>query len=246
MRAFAKTDIGRVRSMNQDAYYYSVDPVGNLPNLFIVADGMGGHKAGDYASRTSISSFVKFARNAKETTPSRIIDQGIMAVNQAIYSKSLEDSRYEGMGTTIVVAYIVGNQLFAANVGDSRLYLIGEEASQVTEDHSYVAEMVRAGEMTKEQARNHPRKNIITRAIGVSEDVNADYFEVDLQPGDKILLCSDGLTNMLTDEEIYRVITQTPVEEAPSVLIDEANSNGGYDNVTALVIEPCIKEDDEC
>ena len=140
----------------------------------------------------------------------------------------------------------MGNQLFAANVGDSRLYLIGEEASQVTEDHSYVAEMVRAGEMTKEQARNHPRKNIITRAIGVSEDVNADYFEVDLQPGDKILLCSDGLTNMLTDEEIYRVITQTPVEEAPSVLIDEANSNGGYDNVTALVIEPCIKEDDEC
>ena len=152
-QVYKATDVGLVRKGNEDNLLV-------FDKVYAVADGMGGHKAGDYASRTSISSFVKFARNAKETTPIRIIDQGIMAVNQAIYSKSLEDSRYEGMGTTIVVAYIVGNQLFAANVGDSRLYLIGEEASQVTEDHSYVAEMVRAGEMTKEQALSFAKRAI--------------------------------------------------------------------------------------
>lgn len=246
MQANAKTDIGRVRSMNQDAYFCSVDPVGSLPNLFIVADGMGGHKAGDYASTNSIDCFVNFVRNTKETRPIQIIDQGIVAVNKAIFSKSLEDSQYEGMGTTFVAACIIDRQLFAANVGDSRLYLIGNEASQVTEDHSYVAEMVKAGEITKEEARTHPKKNIITRAIGVSGDVSADFFEVDLQPGDKILMCSDGLTNMLTDDEIYRIIKETPVEDAPSVLIEKANSNGGTDNVTALVIEPCVEEETEC
>ena len=216
MRAYAGTDIGCVRTMNQDGYFCSMTPIGPFPNLFIVADGMGGHQAGDYASRYAIETFLAYI------------------------------SHTAGMGTTMVVAFSEDRQLYVANVGDSRLYLIGHEINQVTEDHSYVAAMMRAGELTKEQARNHPEKNVITRAVGVSQDVKADFFEVDLKPGDKVLMCSDGLSNMIEDDRLFDVINANNVEDSVKILIDEAKKNGGYDNITAIVIEPQIEEVNEC
>jgi len=129
-----------------------------------------------------------------------------------------------------------------ANVGDSRLYLAGEQMSQVTEDHSYVAAMVRAGELTPEEARNHPDKNVITRALGVSSQVRADFFEVDLAPGDKVLLCSDGLSNMVEDDRMFNILSDNDPEKAVDVLIEEARGTGGLDNITALLIVPEVEE----
>ena len=233
MQAYAGTDIGCVRTMNQDGYFCSTSPIGPFPNLFIVADGMGGHQAGDYASRYAIETFLDYIRHTAEA-------------NRKVLEKSFENEELAGMGTTMVVAFEEDGQLYVANVGDSRLYLIGHEINQVTEDHSYVAAMMRAGELTEEQARNHPEKNVITRAIGVAWEVKADFFEVDLKPGDKVMMCSDGLSNMVEDQRLYDVISSNSVEDSVRILIDEAKKNGGYDNITVIVIEPRIEEVNEC
>ena len=246
MRAYAGTDIGCVRTMNQDGYFCSMTPIGPFPNLFIVADGMGGHQAGDYASRYAIETFLAYISHTETTNLIRGMDEGIAMANQKVLEKSFENEELAGMGTTMVVAFSEDRQLYVANVGDSRLYLIGHEINQVTEDHSYVAAMMRAGELTKEQARNHPEKNVITRAVGVSQDVKADFFEVDLKPGDKVLMCSDGLSNMIEDDRLFDVINANNVEDSVKILIDEAKKNGGYDNITAIVIEPQIEEVNEC
>ena len=224
MQAYAGTDIGCVRTMNQDGYFCSTTPIGPFPNLFIVADGMGGHQAGDYASRYAIETFLDYIRHTENRNLIRVMDEGIAEANRKVL---------EG-------------QLYVANVGDSRLYLIGHEINQVTEDHSYVAAMMRAGELTEEQARNHPEKNVITRAIGVAWEVKADFFEVDLKPGDKVMMCSDGLSNMIEDQRLYDVISSNSVEDSVRILIDEAKENGGYDNITVIVIEPRIEEVNEC
>ena len=245
MRAYAGTDIGCVRTMNQDGYFCSMTPIGPFPNLFIVADGMGGHQAGDYASRYAIETFLAYISHTETTNLIRVMDEGIAMANQKVLEKSFENEELAGMGTTMVVAFSEDRQLYVANVGDSRLYLIGHEINQVTEDHSYVAAMMRAGELTKEQARNHPEKNVITRAVGVSQDVKADFFEVDLKPGDKVLMCSDGLSNMIEDDRLFDVINANNVEDSVKILIDEAKKNGGYDNITAIVIEPQIEEVNE-
>ena len=246
MRACARTDVGCVRSMNQDSVYCSTSPVGPFPNIYIVADGMGGHKAGDFASRYAIESFLEYIGRAEKGPLIRLMDEGIAFANQRVVEKSLEDPALKGMGTTFVVSYVEDNLLYAANVGDSRLYLIGEEINQVTEDHSFVAAMVRAGELTKEEARVHPEKNVITRAVGVSWDVKADFFEIDLQPEDRILMCSDGLSNMIEDPRLFEIIRHGELETCVDQLIAEARENGGTDNITALLIEPEVKEADEC
>jgi len=232
--------------MNQDFYYCSPEPVGPLPNLFIVADGMGGHQAGDYASRYAIEIFIDYIRGSSGDNLIKLVDRGLALANSRVYEKSCEDSSLAGMGTTMVVAYIDGSQLYVANIGDSRLYLVGTEINQVTEDHSYVEAMVKAGELTKEQARIHPDKNVITRAIGVSPTVKADFFEVDLAHGDRALICSDGLSNMISDERLYDILTNNDPEQAVDLLISEARDNGGYDNITAMVIVPDIEEVNEC
>lgn len=244
MKVFGKTDIGAVRKMNQDFMYYSDKPVGQLPNLFIVADGMGGHKAGDYASRMSVENFIDYIMKAPPDLPIRIVDNGIRYVNQLVMEKAEKYPELSGMGTTLVAAFIADDTLYVANVGDSRLYLIDGEINQVTEDHSYVDAMVRAGELTRDEARRHPNKNIITRAIGAAWELRVDFFEVDLEPGDRILLCSDGLTNMVDDEEILGIIGRNDIESAVDALIDEAKKNGGLDNITAIVIDPFNEEVD--
>ncbi len=245
MQACAGTDVGCVRAMNQDSYFCSTNPVGPFPNLFIVADGMGGHKAGDYASRYAIQTFVEYVTHTKDKLL-RLMDMGIDEANRKVLEKSREQKELAGMGTTMVVAYIEKNQLYVANVGDSRLYLIGEEINQVTEDHSYVAAMMRAGELTKDEARNHPEKNVITRAVGVSRKVRADFFEVDLKPRDRILLCSDGLSNMVDDDTMYDILSCCEMEASADKLIKEAKENGGTDNITAIVIAPELEEGSRC
>lgn len=242
MKVYGKSDIGMVRSMNQDYMFYSTEPVGILPNLFIVADGMGGHKAGDYASRLSVERFVAYVKHAGAEVPIRVVDDGIRYVNQLVMSEAESNPDYTGMGTTFVAAFIKDETLFVANIGDSRLYLVDNNITQVTEDHSYVGAMVRAGELTKEEAVHHPDKNIITRAIGAAKEPKVDFFEVDLEKHDRILLCTDGLTNMVSDEEILDIMESEYIGDVVDILIDEAKENGGNDNITAIVIQPFDEE----
>ena len=241
MKFYAITDIGRKRELNEDYIYTSGQPIGALPNLFIVADRMGGHKAGDYASMHTIDRFVEVIRElGEEHGVQDAINEAVTAANAYIYQRSRENSNLSGMGTTLVLASCIGNEAIVANIGDSRLYLVNDDAmTQITRDHSLVEEMATLGGIDREMARNHPDKNIITRAVGVKEKVAADFFEVDLTKGDKLLLCSDGLTNMLRDEEIYQIIQNNKeLEQAAKALVDAANENGGRDNIAVVLVEP--------
>lgn len=239
MKTFSVTDAGVVREMNQDYYFSSDTAVGNLPNLFIVADGMGGHKAGDYASRYTIERVVaSVSRNTGEE-PIAIMREAINKANELLVAESREDESKSGMGTTLVIGTIIGNKLFVANIGDSRLYVVGQNMRQITRDHSLVDEMVRLGEINADEARVHPDKNIITRAVGTSDHVEADFFEVEITADDTILLCTDGLTNMVRDDEILDIIKKYDNAQAATMqLVKEANANGGRDNITVMIIKP--------
>ena len=238
LKSYAITDIGRKRQLNQDFIYLSETPIGNLPNAFIVADGMGGHNAGDYASRYAVETVVNEIGTSFEKNPVRILGGAIEKANTLIRQRAQENPAYSGMGTTMVAATLIGRYLEVANVGDSRLYVINNGIKQITRDHSLVEEMVRMGGIDKASARNHPDKNIITRAIGARDDIEADFFNVELQEGDLVLLCSDGLTNMLDDEEIHRILTEDEsLKNRVDKLVETANRNGGKDNISAIVIE---------
>ena len=237
MKVSSATDIGLKRSMNQDFIFTSEGPVGNLPNLFVVADGMGGHNAGDFASRYGVSVLVESVRKDQNFNPVKILRNAIEAANREIFSQSQIDPAMAGMGTTTVVCTIVGGYAYVANVGDSRLYVAGSELTQISQDHSLIAEMVRLGELTPEQGKNHPDKNIITRAVGTSEEVRIDFFDIKLEAGSQVLMCSDGLTNMVPDDRIFEIITEKKAEETVQGLIDEANANGGKDNIAVIVAE---------
>lgn len=236
MKTFSLTDVGRKRKVNQDYVYVSELPVGNLPNLFIVADGMGGHKAGDFASRMTVETMTREIAASREEDPPRIIGEAIHISNGLILQTAARAPELEGMGTTVVAATIIGETLHVANVGDSRLYVVGREIRQITRDHSLVEEMVRMGIIDRASARTHPDKNKITRAIGGADTVEPDFFTVDLKPGEIVLMCTDGLTNMLEDEEIRMIIRGAEsLEEAAQVLVAAANANGGRDNITVLL-----------
>lgn len=239
LKTFSITDIGRKRKLNQDYVFTSEQPVGNLPNVFIVADGMGGHNAGDYASRYTVETMVGEIAASSEENPVKILEAAIQEANDHIRKKADQDPHLTGMGTTVVAATCLGRSLHVANVGDSRLYVVGEKMKQITRDHSLVEEMVRLGGLGREEARNHPDKNIITRAIGASETVEVDFFTVELAEGDIVLMCSDGLTNMLEDEEIRMIMNrQRDIVEKAQELVKAANNNGGKDNIAVILIEP--------
>ena len=247
LKTFSMTDIGRKRKLNQDYVYTCETPLGNLPNLFIVADGMGGHNAGDFASKHTVEVIVNTIQNETEQEPIKIIKQAIVNANESIRRKSEENEELRGMGTTVVVATVIGRCLYVANVGDSRLYLMDQEIRQITRDHSLVEEMVRIGEIDRESARTHPDKNIITRAIGAAEQIEVDFFEIDLKEGDNILMCSDGLTNMLEDSDIRKIMKgQRDVAGKAEELIKAANNNGGKDNIAVIIIEPFADEVSIC
>ncbi|MBD5472098.1 MAG: Stp1/IreP family PP2C-type Ser/Thr phosphatase [Lachnospiraceae bacterium] len=243
MRSFSVTDIGKKRKLNQDYVYVSETSIGNLPNLFIVADGMGGHNAGDYASKCTVETITREVRGCFEKNPVRILSKAIRIANDQIRRKAGEDESLSGMGTTVVAATCLGHYLQVANVGDSRLYIIGSEIRQITTDHSLVEEMVRMGGIDRKDARNHPDKNIITRAIGALDTVEIDFFHEELKPGELVLLCSDGLTNMLEDEEIGAILKEpVSMEEKAQRLIEAANDNGGKDNITVIIIDAFARE----
>lgn len=239
LKTFSVTNIGKKRKVNQDYVYTSEQAIGTLPNLFIVADGMGGHNAGDYASRLAVEIIVEEAASACDGTPEEILTKAVQCANRKIRKCAEENPDLEGMGTTIVVASIIEDTLIVANVGDSRLYVVnGKGMKQVTRDHSWVEEMVRRGSLGKEEARNHPDKNIITRAVGVEDTVQVDFFYKKVEAEDQILMCTDGLTNMLEDEEIRMIMNGArDIVEKAEKLVDKANENGGRDNISVVLVE---------
>ena len=247
LETYSATDIGRKRQLNQDYVFSSAKPLGNMPNLFIVADGMGGHNAGDYASKCTTETVVSEIQNSFEKNPTIIIKKAIKTANAKIRKEASEHENLFGMGTTLVIATIIGKYLQVSNIGDSRLYLLNKDGlRQITEDHSLVEEMIRLGGLSREDARLHPDKNIITRAIGAKDEVEADFFTEELETGDIVLMCSDGLTNMLEDKEIEAILLNPEKEELiqkGDALIKAANENGGKDNIAVVLVR--LVEDDE-
>lgn len=241
--SYAMTDIGRMRTVNQDYVFSSLEPVGNLPNLFIVADGMGGHQAGDFASSYSVKKFLESASLSLQKSPHKIFEDAVRYANRELIEKAKCNPELKGMGTTLVALTIIGNKACVANVGDSRLYCLDGQLKQITVDHSLVQEMVRLGELTKETARNHPDKNIITRAVGAGKDIRTDYFEIPLSAKSILLMCSDGLSNMVEDRRIAELLQakQTP-EKIAKKLVETANRCGGKDNIAVIVINPNSEE----
>lgn len=248
MKTFSITDIGQKRSSNQDYVFSSEQPIGNLPNLFIVADGMGGHKAGDYASRYTVETLEKLIRESTLSEPAAIIESAVKQANTMLLEEANNHEEMKGMGTTLVICTIHDNVLTVANVGDSRLYVVDKQLRQVTRDHSLVQEMVRMGEITAEEARNHPDKNIITRALGAEKTVDVDFFDMRLEPGSTILMCSDGLSNMVEDKKMEEIILNSDedITWKGNTLIQEANNNGGKDNIAIILIEPFTNEVETC
>ena len=236
----ANTDVGVQRQSNQDSY-----TVGELADgvvFAVVCDGMGGHAGGNVASSTAtkrIAEEIKknYRENMSSASVKNMIEASVVLANLDILDEAEKNSELEGMGTTAVVAVISPEVCVVANIGDSRCYHIeGDLITQVTKDHSLVQEMVDAGLISKEDALHHPRKNIITRALGIGEDVNTDFFDIEFKAGDKLLLCTDGLTNHVSDTGIVQIINEVDADMSADVLIALANMNGGSDNITAVVI----------
>ena len=239
LKTFSATDVGRKRQENQDYVFSSEKPVGNLPNLFIVADGMGGHNAGDFASSFTTDCVIREITSSDFESPIRIIRNAIEKANLALMEQAGKDPEKNGMGTTLVVATIVEDCLYVANVGDSRLYLVNDDIVQITRDHSLVEEMVIKGELDRAEARTHPDKNIITRAVGATADIKVDFFDMKLREGDEILMCTDGLSNMVEDRDILTIMErEDDVAGQARSLISAANNNGGKDNIAVIIIRP--------
>ena len=238
--------MGLVRKINQDTVFCSLEPVGLLPNLFIVADGMGGHKAGDLASTEAVRCFIKCIKERSREAED-IVDLMRLALEEAnryVYYLSKESEDYQGMGTTFVAATFCGKSLYCITVGDSRLYKLNRAGEhpmslkKVTVDHSIVEMMIKEGMITEEEARVHPQKNMITRAIGIEETVEIDDFRLDVDSLVRVLLCSDGLSGMLTDLDILNIVSgKKDVEETAERLVEKANENGGRDNISVIVID---------
>lgn len=247
MKVFSITDVGKVRKMNQDYVFATDEPQGTLPNLLVVADGMGGHKAGDYASKYTVEVMKRELAQSEEKDVEKALVSAIEKANREIIKKASEDEHLKGMGTTVVAATIVDHMMYFANVGDSRLYLINQGITQLTKDHSLVEEMVRLGGIKPEEAKHHPDKNIITRAIGAKNNVDVDFYEHRLKRGDIILMCTDGLSNMVEDEELFHIVQGgRDIVEAGTALVDAAKENGGTDNIGVVLMEPFTDEVSIC
>lgn len=223
------SDVGRVREGNEDAVR-----VDERLHLFAVADGMGGHRAGEVASATALEAL------RAAVAAGRPISEAIESANTAVFAKAHDDENLRGMGTTLTAAVATdGNSIVIGHVGDSRAYRFhADELEQITEDHSLVEELVREGRLTPEQAVVHPQRSIITRALGVDESVVVDVYPVELDPGDRVLICSDGLTTMVREVDIARILRREhDPQRAANMLVDAANAAGGEDNVSAVVLE---------
>ncbi len=244
MQAYALTDVGIRRSMNQDFIYTQTEPAGSLQNFFLLADGMGGHNAGDYASRFAVEKLAEFFRQEyPDKDVHGILKEGIRRVNGQLYEQACQNNELGGMGSTLVIATIKGTVLYVANIGDSRLYLLRDELQQITRDHSYVEELVAMGKMKRGSRDYQEKKNIITRAMGTDKQVDPDLFALKLKKGDIILMCSDGLSNMVDEFEMeYIIRSEDGLQRKAECLVEAANRNGGKDNISVILIEPQISE----
>lgn len=233
MDIFAITHQGMVRTQNQDAFYHWTD--GEM-GFGVVCDGMGGARSGNIASALAAQTFAQVVSSAAGTPAERLL-LGAEQANAAVYHRAQQDMECWGMGTTLVGALAKGNQGYVINIGDSRCYQIGGgEIRQVSLDHSLVAELTRMGRITEEEARNHPNRNIITRALGTEAQVKADLFEVELEQGDLLLFCSDGLSNEVLPEELEKLSRGGTLEERCRSLLQLALDRGAPDNVTVLLM----------
>ncbi|MUV40016.1 Protein-serine/threonine phosphatase [Lentibacillus sp. JNUCC-1] len=248
-RVFA-TDRGQVRHHNED----SVGIYRNLTGqpMAVVADGMGGHQAGDVASTLTTTMLQKaWAPTNEFTIPEETelwIDENIQHVNDAVYTKAASDPGYQGMGTTVVIAVCTNEFVTLGHIGDSRCYLLNSNGFvQMTEDHSLVNELMRSGEITKEEARTHPRKNVVLKALGTEAKIAADIKTISWEDGDKLLLCSDGLTDKVTEEELENWLSESnDIEQLAQEMISVANERGGEDNISlAIVTNDALKEEGE-
>jgi serine/threonine protein phosphatase PrpC len=224
-----KTDPGRVRRRNEDAFV--VDPP-----LFAVADGMGGAQAGEVASRLAAAAFREY-READELAPEERVRAIIKEANRRIYDRARTDSEVSGMGTTVTAALLTDGRVVIGHVGDSRAYRIRDgRLEQLTDDHSLVADLMRSGRLTAEEAEGHPQRSVITRALGTDPDVDVDTLVIEVEAGDLFLLCSDGLSTMVSDSEVLQTVERAAtLDEAARDLVRAANTGGGEDNVTVVL-----------
>mgnify|MGYP004504338401 FL=1 len=239
--AYAKSDVGKARDMNQDSYYIS-DSLSEV-KIYLLADGMGGYKGGEIASSLAIKCTKNYIENNFKETPKdresliQLVASSMEYANMVVYEKSKEDKELEGMGTTLEVCLIYNNKAYIGHVGDSRIYRIRKDfIRKLTQDHSYVQKLVKDGTITKEEAENHPKKNMLMKALGCNAFVEPDVLVRGFLRDDILLMCSDGLTNMVKQEDIFEN-AKGNIEKAPIKLVDLANENGGLDNITVVVIK---------
>lgn len=241
IKAYAKSDIGKIREMNQDSYYIS----GSLDEiqLFMLADGMGGYKGGEIASKLAIQSAKSYIENnfkqieKDKDSIIQLLGSSMEYANMIVYEKSQENPELEGMGTTLEICLIYNNKVYIGHIGDSRIYRIRKEfIRKLTQDHSYVQKLVKDGTITKEEAVHHPQKNMLMKALGCNAFVEPDVEVKGFLKEDVLVICSDGLTNMVNQEEIYKQVKKD-FEQAPKELIKRANEKGGLDNITVVVIK---------
>ena len=239
--AYAKSDVGKVREMNQDAYYIS-DSSSEV-KLYLLADGMGGYKGGEIASNLAIKCTKNYIENNFKETPKdresliQLIASSMEYANMVVYEKSRENKEYEGMGTTLEVCLIYNSRAYIAHIGDSRIFRIRKGLiRQLTQDHSYVQTLVKEGTITKEEAKHHPKKNMLTKALGCNAFVEPDVMVKGFLKEDILIINSDGLTNLVPQEEIFKQ-AKKDIEQAPKELVKIANENGGYDNITVIIVK---------
>ena len=243
MKVLTKTDIGKARSMNQDSFLVSENKDNGL-NLYILAYGMGGYKGGEIASKVAIQAVSKFITEKFDDISKDkqsildLLEDAIAFANSAIYEESEEDEELQDMGTTLEVLMIYKNKIYIGHIGDSRIYRIRKnKMKKITTDHSYVEKLIQDGEITREEAYHHPKKNLLIKALGTDEVVEPDLIYTVLNKNDILVICSDGLTNMVREEKIFDIIKENADEDVTDVLVDEANNAGGLDNITVIVID---------
>ena len=235
MRVVSATNVGNYRKNNEDSYF-----VNDSKNLYILADGMGGHLAGEKASKMAtdiIASHFKKNKNIRKTEDViEILSSSIKNANKEIFESSENNEDYRGMGTTVSAGFVLEDVLVYSNIGDSRIYKINKGIEQLTRDDSFVNYLIEIGDITEEEAKNHPKKNVLTKALGTTETLDVYVKTLKIEKDDIFLFCSDGLTNMISDEEIFKIVKENTPEVAKDVLLNLALENGGLDNITFILI----------
>lgn len=236
MKFVAATNVGKIRKNNEDSYYTDDENA----RLFILADGMGGHLAGEEASSMVTSIIPRQLSYIKDDAPLDEVISEILGATQVanheIYKKSQEEEAFRGMGTTLSLGYLKENVFIYTNIGDSRIYLLRDEMEQLTKDDSFVNYLIEIGEISEKEALDHPKKNVLTKAVGTGPNISVMINTLNVQKGDYLLFCSDGLTNMVSPKEIFTTIRTYPLEEARDLLIERALEQGGMDNITLILI----------